>query len=59
MHILEEELPSLTQESAYEEMGDPPQAIQENIELLKTEQVKARIHDADSGTDDTSTSDSQ
>ncbi len=59
VHILEEELPSLTQESAYEDMGDPPQAIEENIELLKTEQVKARTHDADSGTDDTSTSDSQ
>ena len=59
VHILEEELPSLTQESAYEDIGDPPQMIEDNIERLKTEQVKARTNDANSGTDDSSTSDSQ
>ena len=59
VHILEEELPSLTQESAYEDVGDPPQVIEKNIERLKTEQMKAREQHADSGTDDSSTSDSQ
>ena len=59
VEILEKELPSLTQETEFAEMDDPPQFLQANIEALKDEQVKARIEHADSGTDDTSTSDSQ
>ncbi len=58
VHILEKELPSLTQETSLEEVGDAPKVIEENIELLKIEQTKARVENANSGTDDSTTSDS-
>ncbi len=58
VHILEKELPSLTQETSLEEVGNAPKVIEENIELLKIEQAKARVENANSGTDDSTTSDS-
>jgi hypothetical protein len=59
VEILEKELPSLTQEASFDEIEDPPVELQENLEQLKEEQEKARLEHAESGTDYSSTSDSQ
>ena len=59
VHILEKELPSLKQETEFEDIDNTPEILQENIKALKEEQMKEREQHANSGTDDTSTSDSQ
>ena len=59
VEILEKELPSLTQETSFEEIGKAPETIEENVKRLKTEQMKEREAHASSGTDDSTTSDSQ
>lgn len=58
VQILEEQLPSLTQEAEYGQIDDPPAELQENLESLKKEQEELRANAAN-GTDDSSTSDSQ
>lgn len=58
VEILEEQLPELTQEASYDEIDDPPAELQENIHALKKEQEELRAN-AENGTDDSSTPDSQ
>ena len=60
VRILEEQLPSLTQETSYDGIGDAPSFLTDNLEDLKKEQDEQRdgALNAASGTDNTSESDS-
>ena len=60
VRILEEQLPSLTQETELTAVGNPPEVLGRNLEELKEEQEKLRteVEHAASGTNDTSESDS-
>ena len=60
VHILEEQLPSLTQETEFGGIGNPPDMLGHNLEELKNEQEELRneAEHATSGTDNTSESDS-
>ena len=58
VEILEKEMPSLTQETTFENIDSPPSLLEENIKDLKTRQAKEREVHANSGTDDSTTSDS-
>jgi len=60
VEILEEQLPSLTQETSYSGVDNPPDFLGENLKGLKEEQDKLRtgVVNAASGTNDTSEPDS-
>ena len=59
VRIMEEELPSLAQEGSYDEIGDGPPLLEEQLTSLKEDQDKKRDGEeyAESGTNDTSTPD--
>ena len=61
VHILEEQLPSLTQEPSYKDIGPAPNFLEEDLVKLKEEQDKLRSEEehATSGIDNTSESDSR